>query len=282
VPLYARCEGVPRWSTTDVTGRFAICGLGSDAVELVAAAWGHVPAKWQLNVSESPHVLRLEATAGDIPVLGPIGRADLAGRVVRALDQPLDGYEVVLTPADPPETIQPATPRRALVGADGSFRFTGLVLARYVVQVLPAWARGGSWPDLLPPELAPLEHSAARDDLELGLQEGEIEGRVVDEDAHPVAGALVTLSAGDQPLHTFPWETTQRDGTSTCAICRRASIASRSTPARAHCWSPRSRSWPARAGVWATCPWWCASPLRRLAATTDPLRARRRGRGAVS
>lgn len=213
VPLYSRCGGVPRWTTTTADGRFVFAGLVADEVELVSAAWGCEPAKWQLSAASSPHVLHLPAAASDIPVQGPIRRADLAGRVVRSLEEPVDGYEVVLTPADPPETIQPATPRRVLIAADGTFRFEGLVLARYVVQVLPAWARGGSWPDLLAPELAALDHAAVSEDLTLTLHEGEIEGRVVDEDAQPVPGALVTLISGDQDLHTFPWDSTQGDGT---------------------------------------------------------------------
>jgi len=140
------------------------------------------------------------------PPLAPIEsmpdvvRAPLTGRLTLPAGLTQDergGCEVVFRPSAETPALSGATLRRAECEASGHFTLPDLVLADYDVRVLPAWARGGSWPELA---RATWSHRASGGELVLELAVGALEGTLLEAPGQPLVGAVVritSLSAGD-------------------------------------------------------------------------------------
>jgi len=121
------------------------------------------------------------------------------------------GYVILLTPDEP--TIDAGlagrAPRRAIVGADGEFRVERLTLGAYRAALLPPWAVGGTWPELV---VTRFDHRGGDTQLRLPGNSAELVGRLVDLNGDPIAGALVTLRSSTSPQQRWPSAETGSDG----------------------------------------------------------------------
>jgi hypothetical protein len=133
----------------------------------------------------------LAAAIEPLPLLAEIPRSRLSGRLaITAADEPC-AFEVLLLPEGAANELGGALPRRGVCDASGQFSFEQLAHGRYLVKVMPAWAGGGSWPDLVAPSARALDFQAERSDWSLELSRGEIEGEVRDDLGRTLEGALV-------------------------------------------------------------------------------------------
>lgn len=217
--VYARPLGVPTWDVSDAEGRFELfwpeAGSGEPTrARLAIAARGFPPIEHEAVREPEERVITLperESTPAPLPRVTP---APLAGRVVpaRADDVPPYAYEVLLVPVDPPETFGPAVLRRATCDPDGRFALPDLAAGSYRVHVLPAWAAGGTWPDVLGSEVR-FDHDAQTPrELMLALAEGAISGTLADRRGRTIEGALLLLSPVDQPGRLWPPATSDTRG----------------------------------------------------------------------
>ncbi len=139
-------EGSFAW--TDAEGRFRFETLGPGPWPTKVVAAGYEPLELTLAEDANLHTLKLGKAYGPPPVLPPAARATITASSSPRADLDASDFEVVLVL----NTRSRSTPRcraRARCDAKGAFRFDELLAARYAVRVLPAWAHGGSWPDLL-------------------------------------------------------------------------------------------------------------------------------------
>jgi hypothetical protein len=222
VLVYLRAAGVPLWTTSDAEGRFELAWpvlegaakAPSVPIEVVFAAWGYPPATESVGFGDERIEVRLPAPEDATPRIANVGSATLAGRVACALgeDSPA-GAEVWLEPVDPGSALGLAVTRRARCAQDGAFEIADLQHGSYRMHVLPGWAAGGSWPDLLDPAQAVLEHTGAQSgELVLKLVGGAVHGAVLDYEGRPLEGALVLLSDSDSPERWWPPRVSNADG----------------------------------------------------------------------
>jgi hypothetical protein len=204
LPVYARSGDAARWSYTDVDGRFRLDGLIDDELEVLVLALGRPTQSFRARPGFDEVELKLGPPRENAPRLPDVARSDLQGSLTRALEGDDAGCEVLLEPVDPPNVFQGAVPVRAAVDAEGAFRFEGLAHGRYRVKVLPAWARGGSWPDLAAPATNTWIHDGTRPAGVVELGAGALAGKVENQDGSPLAGALVLIHAAGDEAHPFP------------------------------------------------------------------------------
>lgn len=204
LPVYARSGEIARWAYTDPNGRFELARLLDEELELLVLALGRPTQSFRLRPGPDEQELRLGPERPAATYLPDLPRSDLAGSLARALEGSTAGFEVLLEPLDPPNVLQGAVPVRAEVDGQGAFAFAQLAHARYRVRVLPAWAQGGSWPDLAAAESSVLEHDGTRPALSIELGDGALSGRVEHEDGSPLAGALVLLHPSGDEGRAFP------------------------------------------------------------------------------
>lgn len=208
----------PVWAFSDAEGAFRLDGLDDSPIELVALGWGFRPSVHHAAPGPEAVTITLPERQTPLPDLPEPSSAPLAGVVLPTvpggwLDG--EGYEVVLLPARPASTLQGAIPRRTRTNSSGAFRFDALAEGEYVAVVLPAWARGGTWPDLAAAASRELVHAAPEEGtarVELTLATGAIEGRVLGTGGPPVEGALVLLADGDRPGRLWPPQTSGPEG----------------------------------------------------------------------
>lgn len=192
------------WAYTDEQGYFALERVPAGELQLRVVARKFAPLQHSALGGSLDLLLVLDEPVPEPPSLPAIGESDLEGEVAAAIaGRVLLGYEVQLLPRDAPETLGAPIPVRAEVGADRTFRFEGLLHGTYRVRVLPPWARGGSWPDVVDPARAELVHGPSVRRLELKLRAGEIAGRLIDAEGEFVAGALVQVEPVGDPSR--PW-----------------------------------------------------------------------------
>jgi hypothetical protein len=216
--VFLRAGEAPHFTYTDAHGAFHMPALEDAPWDVTVLAIGFRPQAKELPDASSPQTIRLETPAGPAPSLPAIARKDLAGVLSSHAPYPLEGCEVVLTPTLPPETLSGPLPRRATATADGRFVFQDLIVGEYVVEVLPVWARGGSWPDLArgiegdQPRV--ISHSAGDPSpvLAIPLRVGDVTGKLIDADGHAIEGALVLISPASDPSRVWPPESSAADG----------------------------------------------------------------------
>jgi hypothetical protein len=217
--VWLRAGDAPHFTYTDPEGRFRLIALESTPWHATVIAPGFAPLVVELGESESPQTIQLGAPLGPPPSLPLLPRAGLTGTVSSRGSTSFEGCEVVLTPTLPPEELGAPLPRRAFVGADGNFEFPDLIAGQYLVEVLPAWARGGTWPDLArethAEEPRTFTHLAANfpQKLAIELQTGEVTGKLLDPDGHPIEGALILTALASDPSRVWPPDSSAGDGT---------------------------------------------------------------------
>lgn len=197
------------WTYTAQDGSFELSDLPEGLLVLDLCDVGHPPTSVEVQPGAQRVELELEPRRKDGPALVPPGTRSQTGLVLAPEGVVPAGWEVLFDPADPPESLDGARPRRARVDAGGEFEVPDLVHARYHVRVLPEWARGTRWPDLArasEPMLLP------REDLRIETQAGSIAGRVTDPEDHPIEGALLLLRSTDEPGRLWPSEATDVSG----------------------------------------------------------------------
>jgi hypothetical protein len=184
---------------TDAEGCFALARLTSGRYRGVLTHPSAPPRILELELPLAGEVeWQLAAPLPPLPVLPELRRTELVGRVRRPPGLSgagnLEGFEVVLTPADNP-LLSGACERRASTDAEGRFALQQLVVASYRCQVLPTWALGGTWPVLA--QGACTAREGWPNEIELTLDVGALEGELREAVGRPLVGALVVVSALD-------------------------------------------------------------------------------------
>ena len=192
-------------------GGFVLDDLPAGALQVDVVAEGFLPATLQTYAGSRPVELVLPTRQPDPPDFAPLEASELRGWVeARGSAARWEGYELWLTPAKRPTspTDDPLVPRRVSVGAGGRVVIPDLVHGRYYVQLLPPWASGGSWPDLLrglddPPielnhaQRGPDQQQDPAHDRRFVVRAGGLEQRILDSDKQGriefVEGATVFL-----------------------------------------------------------------------------------------
>jgi protocatechuate 3,4-dioxygenase beta subunit len=203
-------EGEPHWCTTDDTGRFELEGLFPGRTEAVLVQLDTPPIRRRLTLPAEPVEWRLPARYSDLDGLPPVKRSALFGRLVSPLDARVDGCQLVLEPTEENPPLSAVVLRRVPVGSGGIFAVADLAVGHYRAYVVPPWADGGTWPRLVEREY---EHTPQAEDLELVLESGELEGRLVlgGEDA-PVSGAQVLVWSAERPERLWEPRTSDESG----------------------------------------------------------------------
>jgi hypothetical protein len=202
--VWVRSGEEGRFCWTDALGAFRIDELGPGPWQSKVLALGFEPLSLELAESTPLQVVALKQALGPPPVLAKLEHAELAGRIVVPPDFDASGFEVVLEPGEPTR-IDSAVPRRVACDAQGNFKIEDLIVAQYGLRVLPAWARGGTWPDLLlgvgdgAGEQHEFTHKQGAGELRLRLTLGTIAGALVEPDGRPIEGALVELELAGDP-----------------------------------------------------------------------------------
>jgi hypothetical protein len=218
--VWVRSGDEGSFTYTNAQGAFGFEDLGPGPWPAKIVALGHEPLDLTLQESDVLQRIALKTAYGPPPKLAPLEHAPLAGRIVLPEHFDASHFEVLLRP-EAPTSIDSAVPRRAECDAQGTFKIDDLIVARYDVRVLPAWARGGSWPDLLDPSEHGFTHQQGASELVLHLAFGTIEGTLVEPITKgpdgqplpvphdvPVEGALVELAlAGDSGRVWLPEST---------------------------------------------------------------------------
>ena len=226
--VWLRSGDEGNFTYTDAQGAFRFDALGAGPWPAKIVALGYEPLALELQDTGAAQTIRLAKPYGPPPVLATFERAPFGGHL--ALPEGFDAshFEVVLLP-EHPEQIDSALPRRCECDSKGVFRIEDLIVAHYTLRVLPAWARGGSWPDLL----AGVGTGSARDfthqkgagELVLQLAHGSIDGTLAEElvlgpDGQPlpaphdvaVEGALIELTSGADGAHVWPPQSSDAAG----------------------------------------------------------------------
>ncbi|MFT5050313.1 MAG: hypothetical protein ACI8QZ_001714 [Chlamydiales bacterium] len=211
---------------SDAEGHFRIPGVDPGEHALTVVARGHLPVVFQALAGETPVKLRLGAPIANPPAVPASEQTDLHLTLQSLTD---DGdtsrLELVLEPLDDDILASPTFPRLSPFATDGACTVPGLAHGRYRALVIPHWAHGGTWPDLLTDLDGPgrvIEHPADGDQ-DLELRAGEIRGRITDIQTHVsqgvefIGGALIIVrpaTAGTEPdARIWPPAQTDEQGT---------------------------------------------------------------------
>lgn len=179
------------WALTGEDGRGTLTGLSAGKSRLAVLAFPHRG----LETDVEPSAATLEITLPPVPPpparIPEIVRSRFAGRLDWSGSESPADFEVVLIPEASPAELSGALPRSANCDADGRFVFEDLAHGLYSLAVLPPWAGGGSWPDLVAPSDRRLDFQAEVLERAVTLARGSIEGEVLDDQGRPLLGALV-------------------------------------------------------------------------------------------
>ncbi len=199
----------PRWTYTDEHGAFRLEHLQRGPWDVRVLAHDHLPWSVALRDLGAPQELRLPDARRPPPRLADVHRASLSGTIVAGASVLLDGTEVVLSPVLAPEEIDAPVPRRVQADPQGRFTVPDLIAGEYRVEVLPAWARGGTWPDLARAlDSAEPRRFTHRDDgsspLTIELASGDLRGELADFEGLRPEGALVLVWPAGRPERPWP------------------------------------------------------------------------------
>lgn len=204
-----------RWDWTDGSGHFSLTRLPRDPQErrglsFVALALEHMPATFQLEgVGVEGVEWTLPPATAELEAMPKLVYGDFTGQLNRAGASP-EGLEVWLVPPPGTDPLSGQIPRRTTVVADGSYTFANLTAGIYQARVLPAWARGGSWP-ILGTGALPFDPSSNQPVPRLTTLEGRILGRVT-KGGQPLAGALLIATSPGESNHIWPPATSDPTG----------------------------------------------------------------------
>lgn len=199
----ATLRGRPLWTTTDARGEFRLSGVDQSDLSVSILARGYLPETRVVRVvraGEGPIEVQLLNRQMPLPVFEERKAADLLGAVDSLLGRrDLTGYEVYLEPVAAPGTLGGPIPRRVTLAEDGGFTVQNLVRGEYYMRVLPPYAVGGSWPNLLRAlDQAPLTHfhEGTPSGIQLTMRAGELAGSAlaraaIGVDPLPLSGALI-------------------------------------------------------------------------------------------
>lgn len=215
VLVVTRGGEAPHWTFTDARGDFRLGELPSGELEVVLVSPGRLPRTERVELPHTgPALLRISPPRADLEALPTVARSPLAGIVTRPENvpfsaRPLIDYELVLRPAPGGDPLSGAVLRRVAADAEGRFLVDRLVHAKYMLQVLPPWAAGGSWPVLGSTNFL---HFGGAGELLVPLSAGELAGTIRDSDGELVQGAVVRLTADGQPDQLWPPAASDADG----------------------------------------------------------------------
>ncbi|MSR63546.1 MAG: carboxypeptidase regulatory-like domain-containing protein [Planctomycetes bacterium] len=189
---------------TDAEGRFTLTRLAPGSYRVVLQHASAPPREFDFELPSAgagaDEVLwELAAPLPPLPALPEIRRGALAVRVlapaVWAADgaHTLEGFELVLTPAAGTHELSGACERRAATDAEGRAQFAELVVAEYQLELLPPWARGGTWPVLARSTCAAVEGAA--NEIALAPVVGALEGELLEDGGEPLVGALIEVTS---------------------------------------------------------------------------------------
>ena len=205
--VYLRSAGAPAWTYTDRDGAFRLTGLQPEPALAVVLAWGFPPTEFEAQPGPEAALWTMPPRSDVVPGLPKIERADLLGRVLHPLGLE-QAFEVALLPANDPSLLQGPVAVRTVTDSDGRFHFDQLAVGEYRTLILPAWAAGGSWPNLARAADgspgATLYHGPDAEPVDLELAAGALEGRLRDPSGLPIEGALVLLSRAEDPDRIWP------------------------------------------------------------------------------
>ena len=206
--IWLIAQNEPHWTHTDATGAFRLEGLQRGPWTVYVVAHAHAPFVLTVLDDGREEVIVLPDDEHRAPAFEKRARAAFSGRIAGAAGEELEGCEIVLTPLDPPETLDAPLARRAHADAHGRFAIDDLFVGEYTLRVLPEWARGGSWPDLAQPLAAEPMHvrhsESAPGPLEIRLASGALRGKLADEHGHSLEGALVLVWPEGSPARVWP------------------------------------------------------------------------------
>ncbi|MFT4538504.1 MAG: hypothetical protein ACI835_000939 [Planctomycetota bacterium] len=207
---------------TDAAGRFQIFeGVGTGEmpaqIKIDVLAEGFRPESFEFATGQEV-VVRMSERWDPAPELGMPESSTAEFRLQGGAAAGYKGCELLLLPTraiEGPEDPSPTTLRRALVDESGRIQIERVIAGRYHLLLLPRWAAGGSWPNLLcsldgpAPELSfPL---AGEEVIQVAAVDGHASLNMTDGALHlAVEGATVLLSAevGGQRRH---WPLVQSD-----------------------------------------------------------------------
>jgi hypothetical protein len=214
--VLVRSKSSAQWTRTDADGRFELTETPQEPLEVTAWLLGFATASRSVDGPLAELELRLLRPAVEPgSPLPPLAGAPLTGLVQACLpDQALPArHEVLLVPRDGPQSVQWAVLEATTTNTEGRFNFERVAFGTYDLQVLPEWARGGSWPDLTGEGPFWIEHLPGGTDAPLvPLACGAILARLLDDAEDPVEGALVLLHLEGAPGLLWPPTTTGPDG----------------------------------------------------------------------
>lgn len=201
------------WTRTNALGRFALENMPADksAWSVTVLAFDHMPARFQTEAGAASVTWTLPPPPARLEALPALNTADFVGRVVRQ-NGPLEGLEVWIVPPPGTDLLTGQIERRAQVAADGSFRFADLAAGVYQAQLLPAWARGGTWPIVGSGPLSVAPGSTLPQPPALVVREGALAGVVQDANAEPIHGAMVIVQQASDLNHLLPPQATDAQG----------------------------------------------------------------------
>jgi len=198
------------WTFTDEEGRFRLEQMAPGECEVSVLARDYPPAVRSVVAGSGPVVLHLPARHGEPPLVRDIERSDLVGTVsVPGEASGLGGFELAFLPDREPNLPGASVPVRLRLDASGGFVARELAHGTYRVLLLPDWARGGSWPDLLAasggePFIVVHPRAQSAEPLALPARSGVIRGVVTERHDTPgaagvrvgfVEGAMVIVQA---------------------------------------------------------------------------------------
>lgn len=201
------------WTRTDALGRFTLSGLPTERAPRTATvlAYEHLPERFDLPPDADSVTWQLAPAPAELEALPELVLSDYTGRVERA-DGPTEGLEVWLVPPPGTDLLTGMLERRATVAADGSFAVPGLAAGVYQAHVLPAWARGATWPLIGSGAVSVAVGSSLPDPPALVVREGALRGTVTLGAAGPVAGAMVLLQDATDANRLCPPRATDANG----------------------------------------------------------------------
>jgi hypothetical protein len=214
--VLARSESSAHWTRTGADGSFDLSDTPQGPLEVTAWLLGFATASRTVDGPQAELELRLARPAVEPgSPLPELAGAPLSGLVQACMpDQALPArHEVLLVPRDGPQSVQGAVLEATTTDTEGRFTFERVAFGTYDLQVLPDWARGGSWPDLTGEGPFWIEHlTGGTDSPPVPLACGAILARLFDDAEDPVEGALVLLHLEGAPGVLWPPTTTGPDG----------------------------------------------------------------------